>query len=190
MKHTKDLILKTAKKLFAKNGLTETTMDEVAGDARIGKGTIYHYFKSKEQMYSHILDDDMANIRQELTAVLNSESEPDKKLRAYILGRMRSMLKFSSLYIMFKQDYIDYYGYIKKTYDKYLSFELESIKSCLKEGMEKSIFRVDDLEFTTYAIAQGIKGLEYYFASEKEENIPVKVNILADIWLTGLMKAK
>ena len=188
MKQTKELILKTAKKLFAKNGLTETTMDDIAKEARIGKGTIYHYFESKEQMYCQIIEDDMAGIKEELVKAMGSESEPDKKLHAYIMTRMMSMLKFSSFYSMFKQDYIDYYGYIKKAYGKYRDFEAGSIRQCLKDGMEKGMFNVEDLEFTTYTFAQLIQGMEYHFAMEKTEDVERKVNMLMNVILRGLLK--
>jgi AcrR family transcriptional regulator len=190
MKQTKELILKTAKKLFARNGLTKTTMDDVAKDARIGKGTIYHYFESKEQMYCQIIEDDMSIIKEELISSMAAEAEPDKKLTAYFMNRMKSMLKFSAFYSMFKQDYVDYYGYIRKAYEKYQDFEMNSIRQCLKDGADKGLFNVADLEFTTYAIVQGIKGMEYYFATEKPEELERKVNILMDIALRGLLKNK
>ncbi len=190
MKQTKELILKTAKKLFAKKGLTDTTMDDVAKEARIGKGTIYHYFESKEQMYCQILDDDMAGIKESLIKMVAAETEPDKKFRAYMLGRMQSMQKFSAFYAMFKKDYVDYYGYIKKAYDKYQDFEMSNVRQFLQEGLEKGILIVEDIDFTTLMLTQVIKGLEYQFAMEKEEDIEKKVNILMNIIYKGLLKNK
>src|ERR1035437_6545495 len=111
MKETKDIIFRTAKKLFAKNGLTDTTMDDIAKDTHIGKGTIYHYFESKEQVYCLIIEQDMNEIKKELETIVASENTPDKKLSAYIMGRMKLMSKFSGFYQMFKKDYVDYYGY-------------------------------------------------------------------------------
>ncbi|MCK4357400.1 MAG: helix-turn-helix transcriptional regulator, partial [Candidatus Cloacimonetes bacterium] len=44
----KEQILKVAGNIFAKFGLKKTTMDEIAKLARMGKSTLYYYFKSKE----------------------------------------------------------------------------------------------------------------------------------------------
>ena len=188
MKETKDLIFRTAKKLFAKNGLTDTTMDDVAKEAHIGKGTIYHYFESKEQVYCLIIEQDMAEIKKELEKVLLAENMPDKKLSAYMLARMRFMTRFSGFYSMFKKDYIDYYGYIKKAYEKYQDFELESVRQCIKEGTDKGIFSVEDIEFVAFSIVQMIKGLEYHLATEKDDEVVRKVNIVMNMILAGIRK--
>jgi len=48
------IILNKAKDLFAKYGIKKTTMDDVAEASGITKGTIYNYFKSKEELFSEI----------------------------------------------------------------------------------------------------------------------------------------
>ncbi|MDO9026766.1 MAG: helix-turn-helix domain-containing protein, partial [bacterium] len=49
-------ILKAAATVFAKRGFQKTLMDDIAGQAGIGKGTIYRYFSSKDDLYFSILD--------------------------------------------------------------------------------------------------------------------------------------
>ena len=48
----KETILAVAEKFFARFGIRKTTMDEIAKMARIGKSTLYYYFKSKEDIRS------------------------------------------------------------------------------------------------------------------------------------------
>lgn len=43
-------ILDAAIRLFAEKGFEQTTLDEIAQKAEFGKGTIYHYFKNKEEL--------------------------------------------------------------------------------------------------------------------------------------------
>ena len=50
-------ILKAAKKLFFKKGLENTTMDEIAEEAELSKGTLYIYFKSKEVLALYIINE-------------------------------------------------------------------------------------------------------------------------------------
>ena len=188
MKETKDLIFRTAKKLFAKNGLTDTTMDDVAKEAHIGKGTIYHYFDSKEQVYTLIIEQDMDEVKKELEKAVAAEGTPDKKLAAYIMVRMKLMSRFSSFYQMFKTDYIDYYGYIRKAYEKYQDFENGNIRQFIKDGVEKGVFQVEDQEFVSFVIVQTIKGLEYQLAMEKPEDVEKKVGTLLKMLLTGIVK--
>ena len=50
-----DAILEAAREIFFAKGLDQTTIDEVAEKAELSKGTIYLYFKSKEELYISIL---------------------------------------------------------------------------------------------------------------------------------------
>jgi|ERR1035437_1020379 AcrR family transcriptional regulator len=186
MKGTRDLIFRVAKKLFARNGLTDTTMDDVAKEAHIGKGTIYHYFDSKEQIYCLIIEQDMDEIKKELEKLVAAESTPDKKLAAYIMGRMKFMSRFSGFYQMFRKDYIDYYGYIRKAYEKYRDFEMGNITQFIKEGVEKNLFRIEDPDFAAFVIVQAIKGMEYQLALETPVEVERKVGIMLKIFLTGI----
>ncbi len=43
--------------LFANNGYDSTTLDEIASKSEFGKGTIYNYFNSKEEIYDYIIED-------------------------------------------------------------------------------------------------------------------------------------
>lgn len=51
----KDLILNTAKELFAEKGFSNVTLDDIATVIEFSKGTIYTHFKSKEEIYALIL---------------------------------------------------------------------------------------------------------------------------------------
>lgn len=55
-------ILDAAVGIFAKKGYRDTTLDEIAITSEFGKGTIYNYFKNKEDIYSAIIDDVSANL--------------------------------------------------------------------------------------------------------------------------------
>ena len=47
-------IIDTAEKLFFSNGFENTTMDQVAEDAELSKGTLYLYFKNKDDIFEAI----------------------------------------------------------------------------------------------------------------------------------------
>ncbi|MBK7257414.1 MAG: helix-turn-helix transcriptional regulator [Ignavibacteriae bacterium] len=49
-------ILKAARELIATKGFRDTTLDEIAQKAEFGKGTLYNYFASKEDIFHAIID--------------------------------------------------------------------------------------------------------------------------------------
>ncbi len=50
-------IISAAAKLFANKGFDKTTLDEIASASEFGKGTIYNYFSSKEEIFTALLED-------------------------------------------------------------------------------------------------------------------------------------
>ena len=48
---TRQLLVEVARQLFAKNGLANTTMNDIAVASGKGRRTLYTYFKSKEEVY-------------------------------------------------------------------------------------------------------------------------------------------
>ena len=53
----REAIMDAAVIIFAKKGYRDTTLDEIAITSEFGKGTIYNYFKGKEEIYSAIIED-------------------------------------------------------------------------------------------------------------------------------------
>ncbi len=62
----RELILTSAQKLFEKKGYELTTVDEIAAEAELGKGTIYSYFKSKDEIYIAILEKGLDILRERM----------------------------------------------------------------------------------------------------------------------------
>lgn len=78
----RQLILNTAKTVFAERGFLNTTVEEIAGRAELAVGTLYRYFKSKEEMYVSLLFAAMDIFYTRIEAIRASGAPPDAQLRA------------------------------------------------------------------------------------------------------------
>jgi TetR/AcrR family transcriptional regulator len=70
----KKLILEAAAKSFSLYGYKATTMDQVAKLANVGKGTIYTFFKTKEELFEEIISTLIGDIRFEVENVLDESA--------------------------------------------------------------------------------------------------------------------
>jgi AcrR family transcriptional regulator len=70
-------ILATAKKLFLEKGVAQTTMDDIAREAEYSKSTIYVYFKSKDEIYNHIILEYIGLLRDNMCEALVDKGFPD-----------------------------------------------------------------------------------------------------------------
>ncbi len=59
-------ILKAAEAVFTKQGYFHTRMDDIAEAAELAKGTLYYYFKSKDEIYVHLLEREVKAIHEEI----------------------------------------------------------------------------------------------------------------------------
>ena len=69
----KQRILKGALEVFKASGLEGATMDQIAQNSGFGKATLYYYFKSKEDVFSAILEDGWENIWESLEPIIADE---------------------------------------------------------------------------------------------------------------------
>jgi len=79
-------IAKAAAKLFNRKGYLETNMDDIGVAAKMSKGGIYHYFKSKDEILFFVLDNYMDIILEGLEPALEKIEESSAKIQ-YIISR-------------------------------------------------------------------------------------------------------
>lgn len=82
-------ILQAARAVFARQGYANTVVDDIARQADIGKGTLYLYFPSKEQIYLAALLEDAHRLDEETRTAMAAAQTWHDKLRAYIEVRLR-----------------------------------------------------------------------------------------------------
>jgi AcrR family transcriptional regulator len=75
-------ILAAAKRVYSHKGFLAATIEDIAAAARVSVGTIYLYYRSKEELYVSLLEETMEAFARELTRILHSRLRPDRKLRA------------------------------------------------------------------------------------------------------------
>src|SRR5947199_9191354 len=81
----RETILDAADRLLQHYGYKKTTMDDLAQEAGIGKGTIYLYFPSKEEVALSSVDRANARIHAQLREIARSGGSPTERLRQMLL---------------------------------------------------------------------------------------------------------
>lgn len=157
----KEIILKVSQKLFARFGLLKTTVDEIAGLARIGKGTIYHYFTSKEEIFAEVVDKEEKFLKEQIKNAIDDETAPQGKLRAFILTKIRCLKDLVNYYSALKDEYLENYSFIEKARQKNFEEESRIVLAILQDGIKKSVFEIENPKLASLAVVSALKGLEY-----------------------------
>ena len=86
--------MEAAFRLFLQKGYANTKIIEIANSAKIGKGTVYEYFKSKDQILLDIILKYVKNEFIQLSGRINEARSLQEKLRAYIDFEMEFVGKY------------------------------------------------------------------------------------------------
>jgi len=81
-------IVAAARRIFAQCGYRCCTVDNIAEQAGIAKGTLYLYFKSKEEIYLTALMADVSNLQQEASRRVAAATGAREKVREFVAVRL------------------------------------------------------------------------------------------------------
>jgi TetR/AcrR family transcriptional regulator len=96
--HRKEEILDAAQKIFFEKGLSVSTMDEIADAAELSKGTLYLYYKSKEDLYLAVAVRGFRSLHEAFEKILDEESSV-----------VRSLVRIGQAYIDFFSTHRNYF---------------------------------------------------------------------------------
>lgn len=77
----RDVIVAAAIALFIKKGLSETSIDDIVNDARIGKGTFYRYFRDKTELFLECADSVFHDLYSNVWQEIRRERDIRKRMR-------------------------------------------------------------------------------------------------------------
>lgn len=154
----------SAIKLFCEKGIQQTSIDEIAKSAEVAKGTIYLYFKNKEEIVFTIWDILSEQHKDSFQKNITENMSAKEKILEYLnfnefqedIDKEQVLKLFqhfvSSMLIDETQLYTEYFeSFFQKDYD--------FIYSYLNEGVEKGEFIIDDVDNLTNIIILLLKGL-------------------------------
>lgn len=84
-KNRKNAILKAARRLFFENGFRPVTVESIAKKAELSKGSIYLYFKSKEEIYAEILLSDIDKFHEYFTDLLQNSTSASEAITKFAI---------------------------------------------------------------------------------------------------------
>ena len=160
---TRTKLVDIARQLFAKNGVDDTTMNDIAIASKKGRRTLYTYFKSKEEIYLAVIESELEVLSEAMEMVANKEITPDFKIIKLIETHLESIKTVVYRNGTLRAGFFrDIWGVetARKNFDMK---EKQLLRRVLTEGEEKGIFRIDNIEVMADIIHYCIKGIEVPF---------------------------
>ena len=186
-----DLILDAADRLLARYGYKKMTMDDLAQEVGIGKGTIYLHFSTKEEIALARVDRIVQRLNERLREIAHSSESSADRLRRMLLERV--LFRFDSVE-HYTESLSDVLAAIRPAlllrHERHFGEEARVFDELLREGRRSGELVFRDARATAHALLIATNALLPYNLSTRElgerKDVEAQVARIADLLLNGL----
>lgn len=189
-------IIHAAVKVFSEKGMVKAKMADIALEAGIGKGTIYEYFRSKEEVFTSGFQMFFEGMQDTIETALKSTNDPVEQLKLLIDLSFKSFLQHGSDLAMIMMDF--WAEGIRNKDEKILNaIDLKQIyhefrvliKSILNNGIEQGVFRSVDTHNVAALFIGALDGIMLqWIMDHKSIDLEKITDSVIDNFLNGLYK--
>lgn len=192
-----EIVLK-AQVLFQQFGLKKTTMDEIASACGKAKSTLYHYFKSKEEVFEEVIKVEVRNLRLIVKERVDEERSVKEKMNAYFITFHQEVIKKINLYRIIKLELIGnepnalgIEASKKKinSLTRFLEFETAYLTRILEDGYDCGEFtkvEKNDIKWFAETLIAAFLGITSYSIETRDETFHEKLQKTSNILLNQI----
>jgi AcrR family transcriptional regulator len=193
IRSVRDAILDASDRLLTRFGYKKMTIDDLAQEVGIGKGSVYLHFSSKEEIALSHIDRIIEKLKKRLSAIAAKPLPADERLKEMLVERV--LFRFDSVQ-HYSTSLNDLLAYIRASLLErrkiYFEDEARIFGSVIDAGKKEGVFRDLDSLKTARTILLTTNALLPYSLSPEElgkrRDIRDKTLAIADLILVGLCK--
>ncbi|MCH3994124.1 MAG: TetR/AcrR family transcriptional regulator [Prevotella sp.] len=160
---TRQKLVDVARQLFAKNGLNNTTMNDIAVASEKGRRTLYTYFKSKEDVYYAVIESELERLSDKLDEVASEKILPQDKIIKLIYTHL-SMIKETVMRNgNLRAEFFRNIWMVEKVRKNFDEDEIEIFRKVYADGKAEGEFDIENVDLVADITHYCIKGLEVPF---------------------------
>ena len=185
----RDAILHAAWGLIRHYGYNKTTIDDIAREAKVGKGTVYLYFKSKKEIMLALTDLTNERITRELERLASEDKPPEERIRACVLFRLMTLFDLVNRYPHSEDVIASILPEIVERLDRYVRRHGELLGQIVAEGCSAGILVAEDSEATGQLLANLFEFMTPpYYRFNSRKSLEQFAGQVVDLMLNGLRK--
>ena len=187
----RERILKAAATVFSKKGFYNSRISEIAKVANVADGTIYLYFKNKDDILISLFEEEMEkiidNFNNELSEIENSEI----KIRRFVEKHLSLIDENRELAEVLQIELRQSYKFMKEYEGTKFRDYLNIISEIITEGQNNGAFRQDIIPGITKRILFGaLDEISNYWvlSTRRKHSLATTAQMISDIFISGIKK--
>jgi AcrR family transcriptional regulator len=184
-------ILDAARQVFSERGFARATLDEIAEVAEYGKGTIYNYFNSKEDLFVGVILRGIQRFRDYLELAIRERATAREKLETYVDASFSYFAKNREFFNILELERNNLARSLKDdVFMQFLTLEREFIQY-LSELFEHGINSNEFKKLNSQMLAESIRGLVHaaiihIIRTDKNRNLKEESEFIKKIFFDGV----
>ncbi len=192
-------IIDAAIEVFAHDGISNGKIATIAEKAGIGKGTVYEYFSSKEDIFAAVFKDFFDQMMTGYAQLIDAPMDPVKKIELvfdYSYDYLDLLMKdkhgqdwliFLEIFLQGFRD--EFKGIGKLSFSAVLREVYDIFKPIVEEGIQAGVFRQLDPDYVTFILFTALDGLSiHYFLNRDHYDTNKLKEVTKEIFLNGLLQ--
>ena len=160
---TRKTLVDAARLLFAKQGVTGTTMNDIASASGKGRRTLYTYFNSKEEVYYAVIEAELDRLSERLDEVAARSIRPLDKVIELIYTHLSQIKEAVVRNGNLRAEFFRNIWTVEKVRKKFDADEINLFRKVYAEGKAAGEFDIDNVNLVADITHYCIKGLEVPF---------------------------
>lgn len=189
---TRDKFIEVARQLFARKGVENTTMNDIASASDKGRRTIYTYFRSKRDIFNAVIESETDQLLTSLRLIVARDTTPEEKLLEYVDCRFETMKEIVSRNGSLRAGFFRDVRKVDRARKVIIRKETAMLREILQQGVNAGVFEIPNLTHVAVIIAQAIQGLDVPYIRDtlSDEGIDKEMlkNYISDIILNGIKR--
>lgn len=192
LKHKRE-IMDAALRLFSEKGYHNVSMEEIAKEAEFSVGTLYNFFKSKEELYKNLIYEVSDKFHSLLIKAIEREGNEIERLKSYLKKKgeiFKENLAIIKLYFAETKgaSFSVIAGLEKELRERYHDF-LQRLSKLFEEGIRKGVFEeVADPFYLAVAIDNVSNSFLFLWLEDPEKYVYPEPELILKIFFKALLK--
>lgn len=186
----REAILRAATRVFARNGYFSSKVADIARAADVADGTVYLYFKSKEEILHSIFDQNMAEAIAACRKLIEKLRDPREKLRRIAALHLERLGADRDLAVVFQVELRGSTKFMQEFSAAGFAEYLNLLCKIFEEGQRAGVFRKDLNAKVVSKILFGAldEMATNWIISKRSYQLEPMAEIVMDVFLSGVSK--
>jgi AcrR family transcriptional regulator len=186
-------IMDAALRLFSEKGYHNVSMEEIAKEAEFSVGTLYNFFKSKEELYKSLVQEVADKFHSLLIKAIEREGDEIDRLRDYLRKKgeiFKENLDIIRLYFAETKgvSFSVIAGFEQELREKYYDF-LQRLSKLFEEGIKKGVFeKIAEPFHLAVAIDNVSNSFLFMWLDDPEKHVYPEPELVLRIFFKALLK--